>query len=402
MESSELPLSIPVKPLLEHLSCPICMSVLTNTYMTPCGHRYCKDCIVECVNRRHKCPCCNRDIVSNNQLIQDHQFDSLIQIIKDENERAEEKYFEQLINSAGNTVGSSSDNRNCSPVEDVLKRHLKNGLAAHENYYREMRQTCNQRVKLLEQDLKNMAEELQRNITNEQELEVKLTELQTNCKQQSDILLGELQRCANLLADAYDRYLGEYIPTPAILPVNITLVLVDKEICFPDIKLKPNDSITTIQEIVISKMEDKDDPVVEFAKDVQYLLVGPFAKRNLYETHQMVRDILQHGAVHDDITILPSNSRPVLQFGAKPGSEILLVGKVKCQSDMPKQCFVTTFEKGIEYTEDYFTCIDCGFNWVCKSCMQVCHKEHQTQPYILKHHPTWACCYCSKKKKCTL
>ncbi|XP_070541795.1 E3 ubiquitin-protein ligase TRIM17-like [Ptychodera flava] len=402
MESEELPLKIPVKALLENLTCPICMSVLNDTYMTRCGHRYCKECIKECVNRRHKCPCCNADIASVKELVHDHQFNLLIQIIKNEKSMAEENYFQTLINAAVSTVTSDQGSSTHSPVEEVLKKHLKEGLAAHENYYQQMKRQCRQQLQCIESDMKNKVDELQRNGSAGTELEQQLTALKAKFEEQKDTLLGEFQKCSNMVSDAYDRYLSEMLPTPAILPVNVTLVLLDKEISLPDVKLKPNDSTVEIQEMLKCLMEAKEDPIVDFAEDVQFMLVGPFAKRSLYETHQLAKDVVHHNAVHTDVVLLLRDSKPVLEFGAKPGSEIVIIGQVKCKSDLPKQCFARVFEAGTEQIVDYFTCHDCKFNWVCKSCMESCHKEHKTVPYIMNHHPTWACCYCTKKKKCIL
>ena len=61
----------------DHLNCPVCMCQLTNTATTPCGHRYCYNCIKECVGRHHKCPVCNHPLQVK-QLILDKTFDELI------------------------------------------------------------------------------------------------------------------------------------------------------------------------------------------------------------------------------------------------------------------------------------------------------------------------------------
>jgi len=53
-------------------------------------------------------------------------------------------------------------------------------------------------------------------------------------------------------------------------------------------------------------------------------------------------------------------------------------------------------------TVDYYNCKDCGYNWICKSCAETCHRGHQVSTYILGHVPSWACCYCAKKGKCKL
>lgn len=53
------------------------MCILDKARLTVCGHRYCEKCITEWVNRQHKCPCCNHPLTVD-QLIKDHQFDSML------------------------------------------------------------------------------------------------------------------------------------------------------------------------------------------------------------------------------------------------------------------------------------------------------------------------------------
>ena len=45
----------------------------------------------------------------------------------------------------------------------------------------------------------------------------------------------------------------------------------------------------------------------------------------------------------------------------KPGSQIVIYGSLKLESDLPKKCFVESFKKGDGQKVDYFSCQDCGF-----------------------------------------
>lgn len=56
----DLHLTIPIKNLMEEFVCPICFNRISDCYITPCGHNFCKNCIYECLNRKHQCPCCNK------------------------------------------------------------------------------------------------------------------------------------------------------------------------------------------------------------------------------------------------------------------------------------------------------------------------------------------------------
>ena len=46
-----------IDPLPEYLKCPVCLCCLSNPYQTPCGHRFCKECILPIVHSRSAvCP----------------------------------------------------------------------------------------------------------------------------------------------------------------------------------------------------------------------------------------------------------------------------------------------------------------------------------------------------------
>ena len=46
-----------VDELPDYLKCPICLCCLSNPYQTPCGHRFCKECILPVINSRNNvCP----------------------------------------------------------------------------------------------------------------------------------------------------------------------------------------------------------------------------------------------------------------------------------------------------------------------------------------------------------
>ena len=46
-----------VEELPDYLKCPICLCCLNNPYQTPCGHRFCKECILPLLNSRYNlCP----------------------------------------------------------------------------------------------------------------------------------------------------------------------------------------------------------------------------------------------------------------------------------------------------------------------------------------------------------
>lgn len=77
---------------------------------------------------------------------------------------------------------------------------------------------------------------------------------------------------------------------------------------------------------------------------------------------------------------------------------IVLQSDVALANDMPDGCFAQMFGTAAQPASvDYFSCKDCGMNWVCASCAKTCHSGHTLRTHILGHVPTWACCYCFKK-----
>jgi hypothetical protein len=105
-----------------------------------------------------------------------------------------------------------------------------------------------------------------------------------------------------------------------------------------------------------------------------------------------------------------------------PGNEIHVFCHLKRRSDAPLRCFRYTFpsssndkdesknfnsgKQGVNNdanadecsTTDYFKCIDCGCNWICKNCATSCHIGHKLELFMKSHKPTYACCFCFKKK----
>ncbi|KAK3108316.1 hypothetical protein FSP39_005496 [Pinctada imbricata] len=400
MECDELPLNVPLKCFLDYFTCSICMTELTSTVTTVCGHRYCEKCIKEWVDRSHSCPCCNKEL-SLTQLFRDCQFDSLISSVNAEKEKAETMYFSSLIDSASDA--SEKEMSQSSVVEMVLKKHLKNSFAAHEQYMREVGDQFQQTFSKLETETQQAIADLPSHGLSQDEIEQQKEDLQHTLSRRRDSLQRELDTCKQLVADAYDRYLKENMPQFSVLPVRVSINLLDKGDIIPNIVLKPAETVgEKIQKAVEEVMKAKNNPVIKWPDEVRLFMFGPFAKCSPCEVKQIISNILNDGTAYPEVYALNHDSRPILEFNMKPNSEIIIYGQIVCESDMPKQCFINTFKKGGEQKIDYFFCKQCSFKWICRCCMEICHKDHQIIPYIMNHQPEWACCYCPRKKTCIL
>jgi len=172
------------------------------------------------------------------------------------------------------------------------------------------------------------------------------------------------------------------VPPPQFLPVLINISIPSKNINFPNIHINPTDTGNEIKQTIVQRMEKKGDPVIGFDKANIFLLVN--------ETEGTKIPIMD-------------NTVPIVgQYHPDPGSTLVLQGNLRCKSDAPKQCFKQIYVKGANQAVDYFTCNNCHSNWICPSCADTCHKNHDIVPYLSAHVPTWACCYCVKKGSCTL
>lgn len=103
-------------------------------------------------------------------------------------------------------------------------------------------------------------------------------------------------------------------------------------------------------------------------------------------------------------------------FSQSPGGRIgagwalVVDGTVLLASEEVKPCFAVEFarrqegvkgkgEGAAQQRVDYFRCGECNLNWLCAACATHCHSRcRDVKPFILDHLPTWACCYCSKKR----
>jgi len=82
----------------------------------------------------------------------------------------------------------------------------------------------------------------------------------------------------------------------------------------------------------------------------------------------------------------------------KPNTNLIYLGDFKLKSSAPAQCLTFDYVGGT--VMDYFSCEQCGTNWICKPCAEYCHKGHTLLPYLQNKATTWACCYCYKNKFC--
>jgi len=109
------------------------------------------------------------------------------------------------------------------------------------------------------------------------------------------------------------------------------------------------------------------------------------------------------------LTIRVALDCPTPLFKLVPGGrldgsawDLVLEGNFAVKSDA-QMCFSLEFVKGADPPQkcDYYQCKTCAIKWICGRCASSCHAGHDVVPFQMGHTPTWACCYCAKKKSKT-
>ncbi|CAD5114797.1 DgyrCDS3839 [Dimorphilus gyrociliatus] len=349
MESEELNIKISLSTFGDHIICPVCMNILQDVHITTCGHKFCGKCIIEAIDRRQKCPCCNGSL-NPDSVIRDLSFNELIISIQEAKKNEEAAYLDNIISEAGQLGSEVKDSQNL--IKEVLKKHLRQGLAAHEKYCQLIIDECERRKRSLSTETEE-----------ERETQVNRYEF-------------EKSESIRLISEAYDRYLSEHIPHITVLPITVTFILLHKNISIQDITIKPNSTINDFTRILHQEMEKLHDPIIEVSDTAKFFSLSPFSDSNFKNIEDQINLVINEKKKVAGLHVIPAGIKPVLQYGLKPGTKIVLYGEVKLLSDKPKVCFSQTFDKEFPESMDYFTCQQCNFHC------------HQIGMYIQNHVPT--------------
>lgn len=296
-------------------------------------------------------------------------------------EESSKKYFESIINAGSNApsdepqaakgVVEERSNKGLSPIETLFHKHLKKSLVSYEDYYKELKAYHDSSRLRLQSEYTNKM------VANPAQKEV----LAAECNAMMAEVDQGFQQASNLLLEGYESYLIQIAPSPDNLPVTISLVIASRGIRFNNVIFKANNTLGDIREELERRMKEKGDAITAWAPNCSLML-----KRN----------------TGGDDVILKEENKPLSHWRFPPGAQVHVVGDIQLASDQPPECFTLTFTRSPPPTScDYYTCKDCKFNWICKSCAATCHKGHATAVYILGHQSTWACCYCMYSRSCS-
>lgn len=387
--------TIPIEPLLESLSCPICTDTFTDPKVTPCGHTFCHGCIEEWISRNTPnafCPLCNHPNIQRASLLKHHIFDDLLTKIMQQKHAAEREYFDMLRQPSTNDSDSDSEGEHktttatttstaaLTPIEQVFRKHMKRSLGTFQQYassveahFGEMERKTSSRLA----QLRGIKE-----TTNNPTLTKEMLSLKTHAAK-----LAENKKLAlSKLVSDYEHFLTTSMPNPSLLPCTARL-FADGRSGYISINVDP----TTFTNSLIAKLHDvyekEGDPISEIIGDLTLHYVPP----------------LSADAESAVVVPLIEGSTIYQQLGGGPvplDGRLLVVGTFKRTSEMPRKCFALVGKSGD--VQDYYRCVDCKKNWLCQSCSLTCHDGHTIVPYLMQHVPSFNCCYCKKTKCCKL
>jgi len=415
MDDPELALEVPLRPIFDELCCPICFGAIEECSMTPCGHSFCTACILECLNRKHSCPCCNH-ATQREQLIRNHQHDRLVQVVQEEKKVAWDRYVEKVTNKpqdpADDDLTSSQKKAKqevLSPVEQVFHKHMKRSLLSYEDYYKDLKAKYEASRAIVRRQLSSVLQERSTKTAKEKKKvekgsskytlaqvqsrhDRKVQALTDDCERELHALEASFKNSVDLLIEQYEVYMEGFMPAREFLPVVVNVVLEGREepLVVRNVTLARTDSVVELRTKVDRRLAEMGNPVHSWGKDIIFVLRLPFAS---------AEDAGGQGGFREEVIII-DEQRPIVQYNAIQGSDVVVRGGIVLESDKPKTCFSVTYTKGAAM--DYYRCNDCKINWVCKECVSGCHEGHSISEYIMGHKPSWNCCYCVKRKKCKI
>ena len=302
---------------------------------------------------------------------------------------ASKKYFEKLIangQKVDKSINNNSNNNNdnsLSPIELLFHKHMKKSLTGYEEYYKSLLKKFESTQQQLKDKCKSKIEEMTKEFTNKEQLTIEIQKVTNDWEIKNKEIEQSFEQSKQLLLNSYDLYLTSIAPAVEYLPTTINILLLSKNIQYKKHLIKTTDTLFDLKNFIENKMKESNNPIVDW-KNIEFAI-----RRSLLD------DESQDEIIQDEY-------RPLLQYKIDPNTNIIIKGKLQLKSDLPKQCFSTTYEKGKDLTMDYYTCKDCKINWICKPCLETCHQGHSTVDYLKAHKPTWGCCYCKKNRKCKL
>ena len=260
-------LEFEVAPLLEHLTCPVCMDVMRNATTTvPCAHTFCGKCVRQALNLKHECPMCKAPVQVEN-LIPNRQCDALVDTLDRQKAAATARYFERLATPPGGAwTGSRTDrgisDERCGKIETVFRQHHQQAMMVFQSAAEEVRRAFALRAKYLKEIEQTDASD------DEEQSRTELERLQ----------VAE-EACMDQLAADYETHLQNAMaPLPVLGELAPTVhvdICTQKSVKTISIRLTKTMFLDDLRREVLQRLEEEGDPLVALPTKGVHVAVYP-------------------------------------------------------------------------------------------------------------------------------
>lgn len=392
--------------IVDPLTCAICSDLFNKAVVTSCGHTFCEACIHECLNLKHVCPLCNKDGITVDKLVRNLALDGVIESVREASASADEQYTSDLFVRARNNMNMNTEttattgatNSTLPTLEATFASYMSETLLAFRNHQANLDAMHRRRLA-----------QLQIACASDPQFVFKQSELEKRHERASALMIEEL--CC---------YLGQTAVPPFLVPTTVTVVFRggskgarQREIRF-DANLTGATTAADIWDLVREAVVSRGDEIIK----TNSLRVVLHRRRRGHEGHPAGDDHHTDAAGDDhhtdaDQDVALGLDSPMPLFSAVPEKRldgarwmVYVEGESLLKSDT-EPCFSRVFKKDTGQKTNYYSCLTCGIKWICPRCASTCHtaQGHEVVMYLKGHTPTWACCYCARKKpqtKCRL
>jgi hypothetical protein len=330
---------------------------------------------------------------------------------------ASKSYFENLIKNATHdqttttttTTTTQMDGNTLSPIEMCFQKHMRKSMMFYETHRRKLESKRDASILACQ---RHFAERMQKEQNDADNADEHVQMLKEQCGAEIESFRESFANSMCMLEVAYDAWLEEHAGVPKILPTRIDLVLEARDITFAQQIVQPTDSLVDIKAMIAELLLRRhDEAIASYGDDVRFALQSRFAASDDDDDDSDNSSAAASSSSSSSSSLrqewpIVDEHQPVVQlanYQIEQGAKIIARGTVHFESDVPKPCVVDDPDFETNKTAvDYFSCQECKINWVCRGCVDTCHRDrgHTVVPHLMAHRPNWRCCYCRKKRKC--
>ena len=346
--------------LQSFFKCSVCCGEYVDPVLTKCGHNFCRECIEECINRNHKCPECNANLMKEN-LFKNIQIGRVQRQVQELKNKAKNEIVENLLA----LESGFGNNRNL--VLSIMQDSIKDQIARIEQYCENAKKQGENDIRKVKAKYASLPESKRADPQTKLEMQKEIEHLENKCALIIDYHLK-----------AYEDNINKAFIEVEMLPIKMSIHVAQKNVIIDPVHLSPIKPLSEIKIIIENHFKKISNPIVKWGSDI------------IYEIY----DILGRPFISIPIS---EESRTFQELKILQEAKIEFKGTIVCESDIPKPCITLNFRTEDKKEYNYYSCETCSLNWICEPCLQQCHKDHTYKNHLKNHVPTWACCYCLKK-----